>query len=61
MIVQLKPTTNNNGPITSYLVGLINADSIEELEADNFKSYREANNDGLSYYITAEIPPQVSI
>ncbi|KAF5294819.1 hypothetical protein FQA39_LY00303 [Lamprigera yunnana] len=58
MIVQLNPVINNNGPVSSYLLVVINNDMNPILQTDNFKSHLEAMRDGSSYYITAEIEPK---
>ncbi|KAF5272849.1 hypothetical protein FQR65_LT00445 [Abscondita terminalis] len=58
MIVQLNPVINNNGPVSSYLLVVINEDMNPILQRDNFKSYAEAMRDGFNYYVTAEIQPK---
>lgn len=58
MTVRFQPVTNNNGPVTSYLVAVINSGSIQIAHTDNLKAYYEARNDGLTYYIAAELKPE---
>ncbi|KAK4871871.1 hypothetical protein RN001_015995 [Aquatica leii] len=57
MIVQLNPVMNNNGPVSAYLLVVINEDVNPILQMENFKSYAEAMRDGFNYYVTAEIQP----
>ncbi|XP_057651345.1 putative inactive tyrosine-protein kinase Wsck [Diorhabda carinulata] len=56
--VKLLPTPNNNGPITAYKVIVINEDAKQDFDETILTSYNEANRNGLSYYITAELTPK---
>ncbi|KAG5893633.1 hypothetical protein JTB14_015072 [Gonioctena quinquepunctata] len=53
--IQLMPTPNNNGPVTSYRLIVIDNDVKQSFAEDNLHSYHEANAIGLAYYIAAEI------
>lgn len=59
--VRLAETINNNGPITSYLVVVINQDNQQIFQEELLKSYDEAKRDGVTYYIAAELNPNVSL
>ncbi|XP_044256641.1 putative tyrosine-protein kinase Wsck [Tribolium madens] len=58
MEIELSPTSNSNGPITSYLVIVFNEDSQQIFQEDILKSYDEARREGLNYYITAQLKPE---
>lgn len=59
MKISMHPVINNNGPVTSYLIVVVNIDEIQPFQPSNLKNYREALNEGMTYYIAAEIPPKV--
>lgn len=59
MKIELDPVENNNGPVSSYLIAVIDKNSLQEVEVENLKDFREAHVDGLSYYITAELQNEV--
>ncbi|RZC35618.1 tyrosine-protein kinase Wsck, partial [Asbolus verrucosus] len=56
--IKLSEISNSNGPITSYLVVVLNEDSGQIFQDQLLKSYSEAKNDGTSYYIAAELKPE---
>lgn len=57
--IKLLPTSNNNGPVTSYKVIVVNEDLNQDFDQSILTSYHEANRNDLSYYITAELNPKV--
>ncbi|XP_017785522.1 PREDICTED: putative tyrosine-protein kinase Wsck [Nicrophorus vespilloides] len=57
MKIQLKPVENSNGPITSYLIIVINSGLWQTVQVDNLKGYYQAKAEGFSYYVAAEIQP----
>lgn len=59
MIVQLQSVMNNNGPTTAYQIAVVNEDMSQALQTENLKAYSKAMEEGLAYYVTAEILPQV--
>lgn len=60
MIMKISPTMNNNGPISFYRIVVMNTDQMQLFQQDLLVPYDQANLDGLSYYIAADTPPQVS-
>lgn len=59
MKIRIEPVENDNGPISSYLIAVVNRNSFQEVEIENLKGFREAHVDGLTYYITAELQKEV--
>lgn len=59
MSVKLSSVVNNNGPVTSYQVIVVNEDAKEGFRPENLKSIREAEREGYNYYIAAELEPMV--
>ncbi|CAG9855207.1 unnamed protein product [Phyllotreta striolata] len=55
--IKLLPTSNNNGPITSYKIIVVNEDLNQDFDPSTLTSYHEANRNQLSYYVTAELSP----
>lgn len=55
--VEIERAVNNNGPISSYLVVVhfVDHDLFQDMNTDLLGTYQKARDDGLSYYITAEI------
>lgn len=55
--IELKRALNNNGPVTKYLivVHFVDNELIHDFDQSLLTSYQKAQDDGLSYYITAEI------
>lgn len=58
--IYIKSVTNNNGPVSKYIVIVKNMNSVQIFEPTNLKNYEDANRDGLSYYIAAELDPLVN-
>ncbi|XP_072402058.1 putative inactive tyrosine-protein kinase Wsck [Diabrotica undecimpunctata] len=56
--VKLLPTPNNNGPVTAYRIIVINEDANQDFDDTILSSYHDANRNGLSYYIAAELNPK---
>ena len=54
-------TPNSNGPITSYLVVVMNEDSQQIFQEELLKSYDEAKREGIDYYIAAKLNPEVLV
>jgi hypothetical protein len=59
LVVQLPPVVNENGPITAYRIVVVYKAGHEAFRKDMLKSFHEAESEGLSYYIAAELDPQV--
>lgn len=59
MKISIQPVINNNGPVTSYLIVVINVDEFQAFEPNTLKNYQDATNQGMTYYVAAEIPPKV--
>lgn len=57
--IEIKRAINNNGPITKYVivVHFVDNELIHDFDESLLTSYQKAKDDGLSYYITAEIDP----
>lgn len=58
MTVMVTPTMNNNGPISTYRIVVVRSDDNQGFQEDNVLGYYEAQKNGLSYYIAAEVNPQ---
>ncbi|XP_018329507.1 putative tyrosine-protein kinase Wsck isoform X2 [Agrilus planipennis] len=56
--VKLNPVMNNNGPVTSYQVVVIDQDSKLFFQPESLKSFQESKEDELGYYIAAELQPK---
>lgn len=56
MLIQIPPSINNNGPINFYRIIVQFVDGlIQNFDEHLLKDYRESQENGLSYYIAAEI------
>lgn len=57
--IEIKRAVNNNGPITKYVVVVhfVDNELIHDFDESLLTDYQKAKEDGLSYYITAEIEP----
>lgn len=57
--VQLKKAVNNNGPISKYLivVHFVDSEFIHDFDESLLDTYQNAQDSGLSYYITGESDP----
>lgn len=56
-VIEIKPTKNNNGPISRYQVIVIFVESglVQNFDERLLKRYKMAQEDGTNYYIAAEI------
>lgn len=61
LTIEIPPLTNENGPISSIQVVIVLVDSelSQQFDETLLKGYNEAQNDGISYYITAQLPNEV--
>lgn len=61
--IEIPPLVNNNGPITAIHVVVIFVDSelSQEFDENLLKGYKHALDDGLNYYITAELQNEVKL
>lgn len=57
MIIEIPPLINNNGPITAVQVIVVFVDSelSQTFDENLLKNFKEAQEDGTSYYIAAEL------
>ncbi|KAF4524769.1 hypothetical protein B566_EDAN012391 [Ephemera danica] len=58
IVIRITPTTNENGPITSYQVIVVDENTPSLFQEPLLKSASEAQQEGLPYYITAELSPE---
>lgn len=58
MTIEIPPLTNNNGPISAVHVIVVFVDSelSQTFDKNLLKTFNEAQEDGTSYYIAAELP-----
>lgn len=63
MTIEIPPLVNDNGPISAVHVVVIYIDSELSLTFDEslLKSFSEAQEDGVNYYIAAELSNEVSV
>lgn len=61
VVVEIKPTTNNNGPINFYrvVVHLVDTEIVQNFDETLLSDYKHSQEDGLNYYIAAELDLQV--
>jgi hypothetical protein len=59
IVIQLSPAVNENGPITAYRIVVVYGVGQSEFRKGMLKSFHEAESEGIPYYITAELKPQV--
>lgn len=59
--IQFDPVENDNGPVSSYLIVVVDKISPQEIVTDYLKGVTQAHHDGLSYYITAELQNEVCV
>lgn len=59
--IEIPPLLNENGPISSIhvVVVLIDSELSQKFDETLLKGYKEALDDGTSYYLTAELPNEV--
>lgn len=63
LAIEIPPIHNSNGPVTAIHVIVIYVDSelSQEFDESLLKGYKQAAEDGTSYYITAELSNDVSV
>jgi hypothetical protein len=59
MEIKITETSNSNGPITFYLVIVLNKDKQQIFDESLLKSYDEAKKRDTAYYIAARLKPEV--
>ncbi|XP_070505017.1 putative inactive tyrosine-protein kinase Wsck isoform X1 [Chironomus tepperi] len=57
--IEIQRAINNNGPVSNYVivVHFVDNELIHDFDESLLTTYQKARDDGLSYYITAEIEP----
>ncbi|XP_019753570.1 putative inactive tyrosine-protein kinase Wsck isoform X1 [Dendroctonus ponderosae] len=60
ILVRMRPVMNNNGPISAYRIVVVKSNDNQAFQKDNVLSYSESREQGLSYYIAAEISPKIT-
>lgn len=57
LVIEMKSTGNNNGPISFYriVVQFIDTGLMQTIDESLLAAYRQSQDDGLSYYIAAEL------
>lgn len=63
LIIEIKPQTNINGPISFYHVIVLYVDNglIQQFDENLLANFKQAQEDGTNYYITAELEYQDSV
>jgi hypothetical protein len=59
IVIKITPSESSNGPVTSYQVIVVDERVPSPFQASLLKSWSEAQEEGLPYYITAELSAQV--
>lgn len=59
--IRLNKGENENGPITAYRIVVIENSRYSILDKNLLKPFSEAKQEGLPYYIAAEIAPEVRL
>lgn len=59
MVVKVTPVDNNNGPVSFYRLIVMNLNQMQIFYSELLRPYDRAVADGLSYYIAADIKPEV--
>lgn len=59
--IEIPPLVNNNGPVTAVhvVVMFIDTEISQQFDENLLKSYKQATEDGINYYITAELANEV--
>lgn len=57
MVIEIKPAINNNGPISFYriIVQFIDTGLTQNIDENLLTNYQQSQEDGLNYYIAAEL------
>lgn len=63
LVIEIKPQTNINGPISFYHVIVLFVDNglIQQFDENLLTNFKQAQDDGTNYYITAELEYQESV
>lgn len=63
LVIEIKPQININGPITFYHVIVLYFDNglIQQFDENLLTNFKQAQEDGTNYYITAELEYQDSV
>lgn len=63
LVIEIKPQTNINGPISFYhvVVSYVDHGLIQQFDENLLENFKQAQEDGTSYYIAAELEYQESV
>lgn len=63
LVIEIKPQTNINGPISYYHVIVLYVDNglIQHFDENLLTNFKQAQEDGTNYYITAELEHQDTV
>lgn len=63
LVVEIKPQTNINGPISYYHVIVLYVDNglVQQFDENLLTNFKQAEEDGTNYYITAELDYEDSV
>lgn len=63
LVIEIKPQTNINGPISFYQVIVLFVDNglIQQFDESLLANFKQAQEDGTNYYIAAELEYQESV
>ncbi|KAG4077505.1 hypothetical protein HA402_002932 [Bradysia odoriphaga] len=63
LVIEIKPQTNINGPISFYHVIVLYVDNglVQQFDENLLTNFKQAQEDGTNYYITAELEYQDSV
>lgn len=59
VVINIPEAHNDNGPVSAYRIIVISDSEHGGFVPDYLKSWKDAQNDRLPYYITAELKPEV--
>lgn len=60
MTIELKSPRNTKGPISAYRIALTDTSQSSFLSKDRSSTWKDVMNIGYSYYVAAELTPEVS-
>lgn len=58
--IEIEPAKNTNGPISAYQIIIVDETIPSVFNESQLSPYAIAQKEGLSYYIAAELSPDVS-
>ncbi len=63
LVIEIKPQTNINGPISFYHVIVLNVDNglVQQFDENILANFKQSQEDGTNYYITAELEYQDTV